>query len=733
MKKKNLVLVLLLFAALWVQSQERSPWAKVDKELAPAIEQKSNSANFTLNVLWEVSIIDVCALSSGWGPVNPTGVATDGDEIFISADNMSQYYKYDFDGTYLGEFTGVDGVGSVVDLNYYDGKFIGGWYSDIIHKFDIENGTLINDVFASVSNGIMAYDSENNIIYSAGERNTGYDNPINVLTGDGELLYAFARENNHVYSGLAYDSRVPCLWGLCKNTSSKNTLVQISLPSGKETGVVFEMSDYLTATTSGKPAGGLSMTYLEDSDSYILTGMVSERFVWGVNLVMDPPGATDASVLSVVSPLTSMGLLGSYPIEIRVKNEGTTAISSIPITCSIDGSSPISYTVSETIAPGEFLDVTLPGSVQFQNYNDQYELEVTVTYPGDENADNNSIIYEVESIEPYYYEPNSYCEYGDGILSFELGDISNLNTGCTNSGYGDYTEMSTNLVIGNSYTAYFATGGPTQSGFMWIDFNNNQVFDNELELVTEQFWIPDGGMQPVELTIPEGVEPGTYRLRGLVEWVLEEFPYFPNAQMDMGYGEMEDYTVIITDQPIDLDAGVYALDMPTRFLPGEVTPSITVKNFGMVECSFEVTATSGTYTSTVMVSNLASKDTELVTFEPMQVVNGDYNLEFCTSLAGDEVIENDCLDYDYRICDIDRVGVLVEIGTGTWCGYCPGAALGADELVANGKEVAVIEYHAGDSYQISAGADRINFYGITAFPTSVFDGNERYEGGSGTV
>ena len=47
---------------------------------------------------------------------------------------------------------------------------------------------------------------------------------------------------------------------------------------------------------------------------------------------------------------------------------------------------------------------------------------------------------------------------------------------------------------------------------------------------------------------------------------------------------------------------------------------------------------------------------------------------------------------------VDRNKVILEIGTGTWCTYCPGAAMGADDLVANGHPVAVIEYHNGDPF-----------------------------------
>jgi len=81
----------------------------------------------------------------------------------------------------------------------------------------------------------------------------------------------------------------------------------------------------------------------------------------------------------------------------------------------------------------------------------------------------------------------------------------------------------------------------------------------------------------------------------------------------------------------------------------------------------------------------------------------------------------------------DRDLVLLEIGTGTECGYCPGSAMGADELIENGHEAAVIEYHAysnGDPYNTPESAERVAYYNITGFPTSWFDGGNTIVGGS---
>jgi hypothetical protein len=40
---------------------------------------------------------------------------------------------------------------------------------------------------------------------------------------------------------------------------------------------------------------------------------------------------------------------------------------------------------------------------------------------------------------------------------------------------------------------------------------------------------------------------------------------------------------------------------------------------------------------------------------------------------------------------VPREMVVTEVSTGTWCQFCPGAAMGVDDLLENGKFVAVIK------------------------------------------
>lgn len=87
---------------------------------------------------------------------------------------------------------------------------------------------------------------------------------------------------------------------------------------------------------------------------------------------------------------------------------------------------------------------------------------------------------------------------------------------------------------------------------------------------------------------------------------------------------------------------------------------------------------------------------------------------------------------------VKRDLVLMEEFTGTWCVYCPGAAMGLRDLIdVNKKEAAAIAYHNGDKFVNAAATARENYYSVDAFPTVICDGNadgsSRVDGGNATT
>jgi len=79
--------------------------------------------------------------------------------------------------------------------------------------------------------------------------------------------------------------------------------------------------------------------------------------------------------------------------------------------------------------------------------------------------------------------------------------------------------------------------------------------------------------------------------------------------------------------------------------------------------------------------------------------------------------------------------VTLEIFTSTGCGYCPGAAMGAEDMAeAYPGKVLIIEYHAlfgGDPFDHTDATAREDFYSgvVRGYPTSIFDGVDTLIGG----
>ncbi|MCB0804418.1 MAG: T9SS type A sorting domain-containing protein [Bacteroidales bacterium] len=81
---------------------------------------------------------------------------------------------------------------------------------------------------------------------------------------------------------------------------------------------------------------------------------------------------------------------------------------------------------------------------------------------------------------------------------------------------------------------------------------------------------------------------------------------------------------------------------------------------------------------------------------------------------------------------IPRDKIIVEGTVGFWTTYCAGATLGADELIENDYDVAVILNHFQDSLANVYSNARVAFYQTTVYPTMYIDGLTSIPGGSST-
>jgi hypothetical protein len=146
-----------------------------------------------------------------------------------------------------------------------------------------------------------------------------------------------------------------------------------------------------------------------------------------------------------------------------------------------------------------------------------------------------------------------YCVIGgDGtsewIAKVELNTIDNESG--SDNGYGDYTNISTDLTIGETYSITLTPGYSstewTEYFKVWIDFNANGEFE-DIELAYDA-----GGTTTEAITgnieIPSTAYPGSVRMRVGMDYVGAfggGAP--PESCTDNAYGETEDYCLLLEE------------------------------------------------------------------------------------------------------------------------------------------------------------------------------------------
>jgi len=264
-----------------------------------------------------------------------------------------------------------------------------------------------------------------------------------------------------------------------------------------------------------------------------------------------------------------------------------------------------------------------------------------------------------------YCIPGGDCSYGDGFVDFIFAGIENLDSGCSPDGYGDFTNLQGTAEIGLAYIAGIKSGYDEQFISMWIDFNDDEVFDDSERILTD-FEITDYiNIHEVEITIPGNGLPGIHRMRIGANW---QDPSSPDPCAILTFGEWEDYMIEITGSSISYNAMAVSVDMPTIVLPGDIIPLATVANNGVEIISFPVTFTDPTtgYSSTVEVVDLGTGQTIQIEFETWSLTLGNFNVDVCTELDGDELSDDNCKLHNIICSDEPRQKLVLELFTGTW-------------------------------------------------------------------
>ena len=145
-----------------------------------------------------------------------------------------------------------------------------------------------------------------------------------------------------------------------------------------------------------------------------------------------------------------------------------------------------------------------------------------------------------------FCEPLGTEQFGlPGITSFVLGAISNPS-GFDGNGYGDYRNMVTMVVPGQSYSVEWESDIVLGVASIWVDWNGDMDFDDSGEELTTNLTSAAGSYSISVPYLNTSITAGEKRLRIRVRSVLQ-----PDAGACGDYaiwGETEDYTLYLDGQ-----------------------------------------------------------------------------------------------------------------------------------------------------------------------------------------
>jgi hypothetical protein len=244
----------------------------------------------------------------------------------------------------------------------------------------------------------------------------------------------------------------------------------------------------------------------------------------------------DIGVSGISSPVSGESLTNDEEVVVTITNFGSAVQSNFDVT----------YNINDVIVTEQVegpLEISTPIIYTFDQSGDlsdfgTYNISAFTSLTGDTDLTNDTTKVIVKNS---MCQPESNCTGGDGIYLFKLGTIDNT-TDCSTAGYGDFSELSTELANNSVNDLTITTQYGSQYIRVWIDFNDNNVFENE-EVVVDNYQIAEGESggvytETMELTIPDGVNLGEHMMRAKSNW---NAPVPDDACEETSYGETEDY------------------------------------------------------------------------------------------------------------------------------------------------------------------------------------------------
>lgn len=249
---------------------------------------------------------------------------------------------------------------------------------------------------------------------------------------------------------------------------------------------------------------------------------------------------SDLGVVGISSPVSGIGVSQDEAVTVNISNFGTAEMTNFTAGYLFEDDL-ITETVPGPVSTGQTIAFTFQQTVSFPQLGN-YQLKAFTQVGDDANTANDTTTVEIVKSN---CQPGADCSYGDGLTLFRFNNINNPSS-CSEGGYGDYTDQVAVLEQSETYELEVATGYGDQYVRVWIDYNDNFVFETN-ELIVDNIVLGDNQgagnySQVLSISIPDTVALGEHLLRAKTSW-NEAVP--DDACEVSEYGETEDYKVNI--------------------------------------------------------------------------------------------------------------------------------------------------------------------------------------------
>lgn len=248
----------------------------------------------------------------------------------------------------------------------------------------------------------------------------------------------------------------------------------------------------------------------------------------------------DLGVSAILSPVSGSDLTASEVVTVSITNFGLSEQSNFLTSYNVNGTL-VTETVPGPVAMGQTIDYSFNQTADFSVIG-EYLLKSYTIVVDDPNTLNDTTTVNILKTN---CQPESNCAFGFGLYKFKIGTIDNV-TSCSPNGYGDFTDLVTDLERNLTHEMEVTTGYGDQYLRVWVDFNDNFVFEAD-ELIVDNVIIAEGQgagnyTQIVPFSLSDNVNLGEHLLRTKINY---NAAVPDDACEGTDSGETEDYKVNI--------------------------------------------------------------------------------------------------------------------------------------------------------------------------------------------